>query len=309
MKIQILIAGSSGFIGKKLVEALAPKHAVTVLGRNRKKLEKCFAKTVTCVTWDELNELNAQEFEVVINLCGTNIAAARWTEEIKQQLITSRVNTSQQLIDWILTYAAKPHFICANAVGIYGMHAGDKVPAFDENSEINFAQPQDFLSEICIRWQQVTQTLVAHGIPVTITRFGVVLGKGEGMLKKLAWSFYLGMGAIIGTGQQIISWIDIDDVVGAIVFLVDRPELNGAFNLTAPSPVSQAEFARTYAKVLNRPLWLTMPACLVRLLFGEMGESLLLQGQKVLPKRLIDSGYKFKYPALEDSLRNNKDVI
>ena len=137
---------------------------------------------------------------------------------------------------------------------------------------------------------------------MTTTRFGVVLGQGEGMLKQLSPSFKWGLGAIVGDGKQILSWVHIDDVVGGLIFLLDHPELTGPFNLTSPYPVSQAEFARVLAKAMHRPLLLTMPAFVIQLLFGEMGECLLLKGQRVLPKRLLASGYTFRYPALVDAL-------
>ena len=142
---------------------------------------------------------------------------------------------------------------------------------------------------------------------VTTTRFGVVLGKGEGVLKKLAPSFYMGFGSIIGDGKQIMSWVHIDDVLGAILFLLNRSELTGAFNVTSPNPVSQAEFAHALATTMHRPLFLKMPTFMIRALFGEMGECLLLKGQRVLPSRLVESGYEFRYPDLMLALRHEYD--
>ena len=173
---------------------------------------------------------------------------------------------------------------------------------FDEESPIDFEHPRDFMSEIGVRWQQALQPAIDKGLKVTTTRFGVVLGRGEGMLKKLVPSFYMGLGSVVGDGKQIMSWVHIDDVVGAIIFLLNKPELTGAFNLTSPHPVSQAEFARTLATVMHRPLLLKMPAVAVRILFGEMGECLLLRGQRVVPNRLIGCGYVFRYPDLTDAL-------
>lgn len=300
--MNILIAGASGFIGQKLVKALQAEHHITVLGRDETHLKRYFAEPVQSVTWAHLPALNAGTFDTIINLCGYNIAASRWNPQVKKQLIESRVKTTSTLIDWANKYHAKPHFMCANAVGIYGAQTADDNRAWDENSPINFQHPCDFLSEIGIRWQEALQPAIDAGMPVTSTRFGVVLGKGEGMLKKLAPSFLLGLGSIIGDGRQIISWIHIDDVVGALIFLLEKPELTGAFNLTSPHPVSQAEFSQTLATCLNRPLFLKMPAFFIRGLFGEMGEYLLLKGQRVLPARLLASGYVFRYPDLSQAL-------
>lgn len=300
--MKILIAGASGFLGQELVKALAATHDLTVLGRNRATLQQRFSKEVTICTWDTLFELDAQTYDVLINLCGHNIGASRWTTEVKKQLIESRVNTSMTLIDWAIKQKAKPRFYCANAIGIYGLQENGAPQAFDENSIIDFNHPQDFLSEIGIRWQQALQPAIDHDMPVTITRFGVVLKKGQGMLKRLTPSFYFGLGSIIGDGRQIISWVHSQDLVDAFLFLLDKPELTGAFNITSPYPVSQAEFAHALAKVMHRPLLLKLPAFLIRTLFGEMGDCLLLKGQRVIPKRLIENGYQFHYPHLIDAL-------
>ena len=300
--MNVLIAGASGFIGQKLVAALGAEHEITVLGRDTSTLKRHFSAPIRVCTWDTLSELDANQFDTVINLCGYNIAASRWSDKVKHQLIESRVKTSGTLIDWAKQCGAKPHFICANAVGIYGMQNNGDTDSFDEDTAIDEDHPIDFLSEIGVRWQQALLPAIEYGMKVTTTRFGVVLGQGEGMLKQLSPSFKWGLGAIVGDGKQILSWVHIDDVVGGLIFLLDHPELTGPFNLTSPYPVSQAEFARVLAKAMHRPLLLTMPAFVIQLLFGEMGECLLLKGQRVLPKRLLASGYTFRYPALVDAL-------
>ncbi|MCX7116363.1 MAG: TIGR01777 family oxidoreductase [Legionellales bacterium] len=302
--MNVLIAGASGFIGQKLVADLQSGHTITVLGRDMASLQHRFMKPVNKVTWEMLPDLEAKTFDAVINLCGYNIAASRWSPAVKKKLIDSRVKTTATLIDWAIKSHAKPHFICANAVGIYGLQESQDNQELDEDSPIDFDNPRDFLSEIGIRWQQALQPAIDFGMNVTTTRFGVVLGKGEGVLKKLTPSFYMGLGSVIGDGKQIMSWVHIDDVVGAILFLLNKPELTGAFNITSPNPVSQAEFARILATTMHRPLLLKMPAFVIRTLFGEMGECLLLKGQRVVPNRLIESGYEFFYPALMDALRH-----
>lgn len=300
--MNILIAGASGFVGHELIHALKPNHQITALGRNKVRLLREFSADVTCCTWDELSNLNAGDYDAVINLCGYNIADSRWSDKVKKQLIDSRVNTSQALIQWIIKHQAKPHFLCANAVGIYGMQENGDPTAFDENTPIDVNHPRDFLSEIGVRWQEALQPAIDYGMPVTTMRFGVVLKKGGGMLKKLVPSFYLGLGSTVGDGQQILSWVHMADIVGAILFLIDRPELTGAFNITSPNPVSQREFAKELAKTMHRPLLLNMPAFFIRALFGEMGECLLLKGQRVLPQRLVEAGYRFQFPGLGAAL-------
>ena len=302
--MNVLIAGASGFIGQKLVAALQSAHTITVLGRDMASLQQRFSKPVNVVTWERLPNLEAKTFDTVINLCGYNIAASRWNHAVKKELIDSRVKTTATLIDWAIKYHAKPHFICANAVGIYGLQESQDSQELDEDSPIDFERPRDFLSEIGIRWQQALQPAIDFGMNVTTTRFGIVLGKGNGVLKKLSPSFYMGLGSIIGDGKQIMSWVHIDDVVGAIIFLLNKPDTRGVFNVTSPNPVSQAEFARALASVMHRPLLLKMPAFIIRMLFGEMGECLLLKGQRVVPNRLIELGYEFRYPDLKDALRH-----
>lgn len=302
--MNILIAGASGFIGKALVDALKDNHNITVLGRNETTLRQLFPVNIKHCSWDGLPELDAHHYDAVINLCGYNISAQRWTEAVKKQLIESRVTTSQALIKWIIHHKAKPHFLCANAVGIYGLQENGDETSLEEDTFIDTVNPKDFLSEIGVKWQAALQPAIDEGISVVTTRFGVVLKKGEGMLKKLTPSFYLGLGSIIGDGTQMLSWIHIDDLIRAIVFILHKPELSGPFNTTSPQPVSQAQFAHALAKAMHRPLFFKMPAFLIRLLLGEMGDNLLLKGQRVIPKRLLDAGFQFHYPSIEGALEH-----
>ncbi|MFI4919085.1 MAG: TIGR01777 family oxidoreductase [Legionellales bacterium] len=302
--MNILIAGASGFIGSALVHALQNNHRVTVLGRDIKRLEHQFPQNVTLITWENLPQLDASNIDIIINLCGYNIAASRWSETVKKKIISSRVETNLTLTNWVIKQEAKPRFFSANAVGIYGLQENGDLNAFDEDSLIDLENPRDFLSEIGIRWQESLQSAFDYGMNVTSTRFGVVLKQGEGMLKKLELSFKLGLGTVIGDGAQILPWVHIDDVVNAILFLIEHPELTGAFNITSPYPVSQKEFSQDLAKTMHRPLLLKMPAFMIRLLFGEMGECLLLKGQRVQPKRLLEAGFQFRYPQLIEALNH-----
>ncbi|GGI89422.1 TIGR01777 family oxidoreductase [Legionella impletisoli] len=300
--MNILIAGGTGLIGTELVNSLLPTHEITVLTRQKNHVTQTFGDRVTPCTWDELATLDALSFDAVINLAGHNIADSRWTENTKQLIIDSRVNTNALLINWLIESQAKPHFYSANAVGIYGAQEGDDLKTFDEETPIPFDKPIDFLSEVGILWQQSLEPAIQYGMPVTITRFGVVLKQGNGMLGKLAPTFKLGLGSIISDGKQVISWVHIDDVVRGYHFLLNNPNLVGPFNLTSPNPVSQREFAKTFAHVLHRPLFLKTPAFVIRTLFGEMGEYLINRGQRVVPKRLLEAGFEFKYPTIQQAL-------
>ena len=301
--MNILIAGASGFIGKELTSRLSQQHAVTVLGRSMSRLEQCFAANISKLTWDKLSNNDPKSYDVVINLSGSSIGANRWSHAVKKELIDSRTLTNAQLINWLVKHEAKPRFFCANAIGIYGAES-HSTQSFDEGSHLPSSAPGDFLQYIGLVWEESLRPALDNNIPVTILRFGVVLKKGEGMLKKLELPFRVGMGSVLGGGNQVLSWIDCQDLVNAVLFLLDRPELSGPINITAPHPVTQNEFALAFAKALKRPLFFKTPAWFIKLVFGEMGEYLLLKGQKVVPKRLMELGFKFAYPTLGAALKN-----
>lgn len=303
--MKILIAGASGFIGTELVKEFATENKLTLLGRDKNKLHKKFSNlnNIEFLQWQDLNKLDAKNFDVVINLAGHNISEGRWSNTVKEKIINSRVRTTETLVSWILQNEARNiSLINANAVGYYGMQENGDETALTEDTFIDENNPRDFLSEITIKWQNPLKKLIVQNYKVTILRFGVVLQKGQGMLKKLAPPFYLGAGTIVGDGKQYISWVHIRDLINVFKLVVDGQIPSGIYNLTSPNPVTQRKFAETFAKVLGRPVFLTMPAFVVKLLFGEMGDSLLLHGQKVVPKRLLDAGFNFTYPTIRDAL-------
>lgn len=307
--MNILIAGASGLIGQELIHGMYKEHQFTVLGRHKDSLRQVFQNGTISISWDELDNLDANQFDAVINLCGVNIAASRWSPKVKDEIISSRVQTTEILVQWVLKQNAKPHLYCANAVGIYGLQKDDDPIALDEDSEINFVNPIDFLSEIGIRWQQALKDAEDVGIAVTTTRFGVVLKKGKGFLSKLYPSFICGLGSVIGTGRQVLSWVDSEDLVNAYRFLLSHPNLTGPVNITSPNPCTQKDFAKAFAHSLHRPLLLTTPAAVMRLLFGEMGDCLINRGQRVMPKRLSEAGFEFKWPTIQEALNHMKPVI
>lgn len=306
--MKILIAGASGFIGRELIDALKNDHQLTALGRDAKRLRSLFPASVAVAGWSELDNLSASSFDAVINLSGHNIGASRWNETVKQQIIDSRVESTKTLIHWIKHQQVSPHFYCANAVGIYGLQEHGDPRAFDEDSPINEQHPRDYLQDVGVRWQRALDGAYEINLPVTITRFGVVLKRGEGMLKQLNFSFNLGLGSILGDGTQMISWVHAADVVNALRFLLAHPALHGAINVVAPNPVTQAEFAHALAKAMHRPLFLKMPDIAIKLLFGEMGETLVLKGQRVLPKRLLQAGFNFQFPDITRALHQEYGI-
>jgi uncharacterized protein (TIGR01777 family) len=304
--MKILICGATGFVGKSLIPALlANQHQVTAMGRDTSKIQSVFKNQVTALAWDQLNTLSPDDFDAVINLAGETIAESRWTDKVKAKIKESRVKATQAIVDWCLTAKQKkPHLYNASAIGTYGLQSVQKdLPTpLTEAKSIAFGKPTDFLSEVGQAWESAADEAVNAGVPVTFLRFGVVLKRGEGMLKKLELPFICGLGSVLGTGQQAVTWVHIDDLVQAILFLLQHPAITGAVNICAPGCVSQAAFSAILAKTLHRPLFLTMPAWAVKILFGQMGEELLLGGQHIYPQRLWESGFVFTYPELAAAL-------
>jgi uncharacterized protein (TIGR01777 family) len=305
--MNILISGASGFIGRILVDSLSQAHKITVLGRNLEKLKKAFPDTIDKLVFKNLENHDAKNYDLIINLSGSNIGNKRWTKSIKKEIIESRISTNQKLVEWLVDQNAKPRFFCASAIGIYG--AQDiSTECFDEGSFIP-SVTKDFLQNICISWEQSLEKAINASISVTILRFGVVLKKEEGMLKKLELPFRLNLGSVLGSGKQTLSWIHYIDLVRAINFLIINPAIIWPVNIVAPVSVTQKEFAQELAKNLQRSVLFRTPSWLVKFLFGEMGEYLLLKGQKVIPNRLIEMGFNFTYPTIESSLAKEYNPI
>lgn len=302
----ILITGGTGFIGQELCRALlADGHELTLLVRDPLKTAYLFGGRVHCVT--RLDDADGgldpgTRFDVVINLAGERIIGPRWTSARKRKLIESRVGTTLALAGWIGRATHKPGLmISASAVGYYGVQAQGDATALTETA----ARREDFVSEIARQWEEAAQTVARHHVPLAVLRLGVVLGH-QGALPLMRLPFLAGMGGRLGTGRQVMSWIHIDDVLNIIAHIMANPNASavaGVYNVTAPQPVTQMEFARILARVLHRPSLLPTPAALLRLVLGEQA-MLLLEGQRVSPARLEKEGYRFHFWQLEAALRD-----
>jgi uncharacterized protein (TIGR01777 family) len=304
--MKIIVFGGTGTIGRQLILALLKnQHEITVVGRDLKKINAIFNQSVICLSWNQLDQSSASEFDAVINLAGENIAKNRWTINSKKRIKDSRVDSTRKISAWCLkSKDKKPHIYNASAIGIYGLQPvqNNLSSPLIESSEIKLNSSSDFLSEVGHAWENAANTLIANNFPVTFMRFGVVLKRHEGILKKLEIPFLLGLGSIWGNGNQAFSWIHIDDVVNAIIFLLKNPDIRGAVNFCSPHCVSQKTFAKTLANIMHRPLKLKIPLLFIKILFGEMGEQLLLGGQNVYPKRLKELNFQFLYPELQSAL-------
>ncbi|MEX1197335.1 MAG: TIGR01777 family oxidoreductase [Pseudohongiellaceae bacterium] len=294
-----LITGGTGFVGQALCRRLLDEgHRVSVLTRDYARARTTLGRDVELLR--ELQELDAgEQIDVIVNLAGAPIADRRWSPRRKTELVDSRVGTTRQIIQLVQRLQHRPQcLISASAVGFYG--AGDAKPLTEQSPANN-----EFSHELCKRWEEEARKAEAAGVRTCIIRLGIVLGRGGGMLQKLLTPFRLGLGGRLGSGSQMMSWVHRDDVVEVIRRLSEDTSLEGVFNLTAPAPVSNAEFTRALAGVLRRPAVLPLPAWFVRLVFGEMGDRLLLNGQCVMPARLQDAGYGFRYREVREALRDS----
>ncbi len=231
--------------------------------------------------------MELEGFDAIIHLSGANIAQ-RWSAEYKQEIVTSRVASTQALCEALAGVQRRPRvLLCASATGIYG-DRGDEI--LTEESEAG----SGFLAETCKAWEQATKRAGDLGIRVVHLRFGVVLSREGGALKKMLPAFRWGLGGRLGSGRQWMSWISLRDVVRAIFFLMEREDLAGAFNLTAPNPVTNATFTKQLGDALHRPAVMPIPVAALRLLFGEMADATLIASTRVLPQRLDAAGFRFE---------------
>ena len=297
--MKILITGGTGFIGKKLCRFLLDQdHELTILSRKPKKVHLLCGERVQAIS--SIEQLTISDsFDAIINLAGEGIADSRWTEKRKQVLLNSRVNTTRQLIAYIERAKKRPEvLISGSAVGYYG-NRGSRI--LNERSEPH----EDFSHELCEKWESTAIEAENFDVRVCVIRTGLVIGNDGGFLKRMLPVFKLGLGGPMGDGQQWMSWIHRTDFIAIIDKLLESKVMQGIFNATAPEPVSNAEFSQALGNVLNRPTFIPVPAFVLKTLLGEMSE-LLLGGQRVLPERIEQAGFKFQFKTLEQAL---KDVL
>lgn len=289
-----LITGGTGFIGSELVKKLVQKgDAVTVLTRkeNQKNSSVRFINSFSEIDQNE-------KIDCIINLAGEPIAAKKWSRKQKEILINSRLDVTKKIIELIAKLNHKPSLlISASAIGFYGSNGDEKL---HEKSP----HKVEFNNQLCSAWESQALEAKKLGVRTCIIRLGIVLEKNGGALAKMLPAFNFGLGGKIASGKQFMSWVHRKDVLSAIEFLIDDENLSGIFNVTAPNPVTNAEFTRTLEKVLHRPAFFDMPYFVVKILFGEMGDYLLARGQRVIPKNLLDAGFNFRFEKLESALRD-----
>ena len=292
--MNIAISGSHGFIGLAVVTALAGAgHRIIPLIRGRSAVEGGIAWSVEAAYVDTAKLAG---IDAVVHLAGEPIPG-RWTPQKKARILESRFKGTRLIAEAVSQLAKPPKvFVCASAIGYYG----------DRGEEILREESPSgggFLAQVCREWEAATEPAAKKGIRVVNLRIGIVLGAGGGALAQMLTPFRMGVGGRIGSGKQWMSWIALDDLVGVIQHVLTTANLQGPVNAVAPNAVTNAEFTRTLGKVLSRPTIFPLPAFVVKLAFGQMGEEALLGSQRVEPARLQASSYQFRYPELEGALR------
>lgn len=293
--MKIAIAGASGLIGMVLVSRLKEDghHIVRLV---RPPLEATEGR----VLWDPqkmvLNPADLEGIEAVINLSGENIAALRWTEAKKQRIRESRVKGATLLAKTLSEMQNPPKILInASAIGFYGNRGAETLRETSEPGS-------GFLPDVCQEWEKALEPAVKRGVRVVKLRFGIVLSRAGGALARMWLPFKLGLGGVVGSGEHWMSWIAIDDSVEAIHFCLTHDAIQGPVNVVAPDAATNAEFTKTLGRVMHRPTVLPMPAFVVRGLFGEMGEALMLSSSVVSPDVLKTNGFSFRFPVLEPAL-------
>jgi uncharacterized protein len=293
--MKILMTGGTGFVGSTLTARFAREgHEVTILIRSDQEA-KAGPQTASFLRGDPTIpgpwQQSLRDYDGIINLAGASIFS-RWTAEQKKAIRESRISTTRNIVDGIdRSRGASVTLLSASAVGYYGFH-GDEELAED-------APPgNDFLAGVARGWEEEAFRAQEKGVRVVITRFGIVLGKNGGALGQMIPLFQKFLGGPIGSGTQWFSWVHMDDLAEAFVFLLKRPDLSGPFNVCSPVPVRNRDLARALGKALHRPFFMPAPAFTIRLVLGEFG-SVILKGQRVVPRRMLESGFVFQYPDID----------
>jgi len=299
--MKTIITGGTGLIGRALAADLAKRgHEVIVLSRNPKQVGE-LPTDVRAEGWDGRTGdgwyalITADT--AIINLAGENLSEKLWSDEQKQIILQSRLDAGAAVVDAVERAGATPKVVIqSSGVSYYGPHEDE---ILDETSPPG----DDFLAEVCVAWEASTEAVEQAGARRCIIRQGVVLSADATVLKRLTLPFTLFAGGRIGNGKHWLSWIHMADEIAAIVWLLDHEDASGPFNLTAPEPVQFDRLARVIGKVMGRPSWIPVPAFAVRAAFGEMG-SIVLEGQRAVPRRLLETGFEFGYPTVEPALRD-----
>jgi uncharacterized protein len=294
--MKVLITGASGLIGQALQGSFAEKGYAMLLASRKEPTDEQHIQWDIETGFAEPDRLEG--IDAVVHLAGENVSGLRWTEDKKKTIRDSRVLGTRNVVDAISKLKTKPKvFVAASAIGFYGERGDEEVT---ESS----AAGSNFLADVSKEWEGESRRAEDAGIRTVLLRTGIVLSKDGGALATMLTPFKLGVGGVVGSGKQWMSWISLDDQVAVINFAIENENLRGALNSVSPNPVTNQEFTKTLGEVLYRPTFLPLPEFAVSMVFGEMGDALLLASTKVLPKRLEDARFDFKYPDLKAAIEH-----
>jgi uncharacterized protein (TIGR01777 family) len=302
MSKRIIITGATGLIGKKLANALIQRgDEVIIFSRNAEKARSIFPRAKECVEWNyktpSIWEKYFENCEAVIHLAGINLFSKRWNGSFKKEVIESREISTRNLAEAIKTCTNKPEvFISASAIGYYG-DCGDSILMEDSPAG------KDFLADVCKVWESESAKVEELGIRNVRIRTGIVLTPEDGALKQMLLPYKLFIGGPLGNGKQWMSWLHIDDIVQIYLHSLDNSKFTGAVNAVTPNPVRMKEFAKTLGRILNRPSFFPVPQFVLRIVVGEAAK-VVTASQRINVKKLLDSGYKFKFEELDSALRD-----
>ncbi|MFN0074474.1 MAG: TIGR01777 family oxidoreductase [Chloroflexota bacterium] len=296
-----MITGGTGFIGKRLYGALNDRgHEITVLTRNLETAQAALGSDVRGLVWNPASHTELVPLpggtDAIVNLAGESIANGRWTEARKASIRTSRTQVTRAIVGGMRSASTPPSILInASAIGFYGQRG-------DELLTEQATPGHGFLTDVAVEWERCAHDAEALGVRVALMRLGIVLGRDGGALPRMALPFKLFAGGPIGNGQQWMSWIHVDDVVGMIIWALENDAVTGPINTVAPEPLKNAEFSQELGRAISRPSWLPAPGFALKILLGEMADALLLHGQRVIPARALELGYSFQYPTARAAL-------
>ena len=294
--MKVLITGASGLVGTELQKSFAEKGYEMLLASRKEPTDENHIQWSIEGGFAEPEMLEG--IDAVVHLAGENVSGLRWTEDKKKAIRDSRVLGTRNVVDAISKLKNKPKkIVAASAIGFYGTRGDEEVT---ESS----AAGDNFLAEVSKAWEAESRRAEDAGIRTVLLRTGIVLSKDGGALSTMLLPFKLGVGGVVGSGLQWMSWISMDDEIAVINYVIENENIRGAVNAVSPNPVTNHDFTKTLGEVLYRPTFLPLPEFAVSMVFGEMGDALLLASTKVLPKRLQDAGFEFKFPDLKAAIEN-----